>query len=92
MIFGLLLLFAPILLFLISIPFSKRLRPVLRKFYILGCGFLIFSGTGFSLYLAFYAGEQGGIGAFFVQMTVIVLYLIIVIVVLITAILSNRND
>ncbi len=88
--FGLLLLSAPIFLYLISLPFSKLLRPKLRKVYVAGSGLLIFSGTGFSLYLAFYAGDQGGIGAFFVQMGVVVLYLIFSIAILIVAVVVKK--
>jgi len=66
------------------------LRPKLRKVYVAGSGLLIFSGTGFSLYLAFYAGDQGGIGAFFVQMGVVVLYLIFSIAILIVAVVVKK--
>ena len=74
MLIGLLMLLAPIIAFIISLPFSRRLKQSLRKLYRIFGGILVFLGSGVSLYLASYTGDQGGIAAYFFQMAVIVVY------------------
>lgn len=74
MLIGLLMLLAPAIVFVISLPFSNRLNPTLRKVYRIVGGLIVFVGSGFSLYLAMYTGDQGGIGAYFFQIAVILLY------------------
>jgi len=74
MLAGLLMLLAPCAVFVFSVPFSRRLRPRLRKTYQIVGGLLVFLGSGTSFYLASYSGDQGGIAAFFLQMAVIVTY------------------
>lgn len=74
MLVGLMLLLVPAVVFVISIPFSNRLQPTLRKVYRIFGGLIVFLGSGFSLYLASYTGDQGGIAAYFFQIAVILLY------------------
>lgn len=74
MLAGVLMVLAPILVYLVSLPFSRRLRPVLRRTYRIGGGLVVFLGGGMSLYLASYTGDQGGIAAFFFQSAVILVY------------------
>lgn len=74
MLVGLMLLIVPAVVFVISIPFSNRLQPTLRKVYRIFGGLIVFLGSGFSLYLASYTGDQGGIAAYFFQIAVILLY------------------
>ncbi len=74
MLAGVLMVLAPILVYIVSLPFSRRLRPVLRRTYRIVGGFVVFLGGGMSLYLASYTGDQGGIAAFFFQSTVILVY------------------
>ena len=71
MITGLLLLFAPAVAYLVSLPVSQRFTPFLRwSFRIVG-GIVVFGGSSISLYFAAYTGDQGGIAAFFFQLFVI---------------------
>jgi uncharacterized membrane protein len=76
MLTGLSLLLAPGVVFIISLPFSGRLRPGLRTLYRVLGGIIVFPGSGFSYYLASYTGDQGGIAAYFFQMTVISVYVV----------------
>lgn len=62
------------MIYVITFPLSRRLTPPLRKIYRIFGGILVFLGSGTSLYLANYAGDQGGIAAYFCQMAVIVIY------------------
>jgi hypothetical protein len=76
MIFGLLLLLLPVLVFLVSIPFSKHALKQCRTLYLSVGALIVFAGSCFSLYLAAYTGDQGGIGAFFSQLLVVTSYLL----------------
>ena len=80
MIVGLLMVFFPIIIYLITLPLSRGLKPRLRKFYRILGGILVFFGSGTSLYLAAYTGDQGGIAAYFFQMTIITIYVVFLIV------------
>ena len=71
---GLLILFSPIIIYSITLPLSRWLKPRLRKLYRFFGGVLIFIGGGTSLYHAAYTGNQGGIAAYFFQTAVIVIY------------------
>jgi hypothetical protein len=77
MLIGLLMLLAPSVLFLVTLPLSARLRPWLRKTYRSAGGIVVFLGSGFSFYLAAYTGDQGGIAAYFFQIAVISVYLVL---------------
>jgi len=74
MLIGLLMILAPCAIFIFSLPFSRRLQPPLRKVYRLLGGLFVFVGGSISVYLASYTGDQGGIGAFFFQIAVILVY------------------
>ncbi len=76
MLIGLLMLLGPIVIFIISIPYSKWLVPNLRKVYLIVGTILVFLGSGTSLYFAAYTGDQGGIAAYFFQMAVIAAYVL----------------
>ena len=74
MLVGLLMLLFPSAIFLATLPVSWRLQPKLRVLYRLFGGIIVVAGSGFSLYLAAYTGDQGGIGAYFFQIAVLVVY------------------
>lgn len=74
MLTGLLMLLAPAAVFVVTLPLSGRLKPGLRKAYRILGGLVVFIGSGISVYLASYTGDQGGIAAFFFQMAVILVY------------------
>lgn len=61
---------------LTTLAASSRLKPQLRWLYRIVGGTIVIVGSNFSLYLAAYTGDQGGIGAFFLQMAVIVAYVL----------------
>ena len=74
MLVGLLMIIAPCLVFVLTLPLSRFLRPKLRKVYRISGGLIVFLGGAFSFYLASYTGDQGGIAAYFFQKTVILIY------------------
>jgi hypothetical protein len=74
---GLLMLVTPGVIFLITFPLSGRLKPGIRKVYRILGGTVVFLGSGISLYLASYTGDQGGIAAYFFQIAVILVYLVL---------------
>lgn len=74
MLVGLLMILTPSVVFILSLPFSRRLEPSLCAVYRFVGGIVVFLGSGISLYLASYTGDQGGIAAFFFQIAVIVVY------------------
>ena len=82
MLIGLLMLLGPCFVFLVTLPFSGRLKPSVRKAYRFLGGSVVFLGSGFSYYLASYTGDQGGIGAYFFQIGVILVYIVISIAVI----------
>jgi hypothetical protein len=65
---------APCVVFVLSLPVSKRLKPGLRKAYRILGGLVVFLGGAITFYLASYTGDQGGIAAFFFQIIVILVY------------------
>ncbi|WP_417616079.1 hypothetical protein [Oceanisphaera sp.] len=96
MLIALLLLLAPVVFFLFSLPVSGRLRPSLRLIYRLLGGMLVFIGSAASLYFAAYSGDQGGITAFYLQIAVIMAYALLSLLVIIIHLLwpsaSNRHN
>ena len=74
MLIGLSMILVPIAVFVISLPFSSRLKPGLRVAYRLVGGIVVILGGGVSIYLASYTGDQGGIAAYFFQIGVILVY------------------
>jgi hypothetical protein len=54
-------------------------------------GIIVIAGSAFSLYLAAYTGDQGGIGAYFFQIAVILVYLVFSLSLVILNWLSNRS-
>ncbi len=77
MLTGLLMLLVPGVVFVLTLPFSGRLKPGLRAVYRYAGGIVVFCGSGISLYLASYTGDQGGIAAYFFQLAVISVYAIL---------------
>jgi hypothetical protein len=80
--YGILLLLAPIVIFLMSLPFSSRLQPRLSLLYRIVGAIIVFAGSSTSLYFAFYSGDQGGIAAFYFQIVVLLVYVMFSIVLL----------
>ena len=76
MLIGLLLLLMPSVVFLITLPISRRFKPNLCMLYRVVGGIIVIAGSAFSYYLAAYTGDQGGIGAFYFQLTVIIVYVL----------------
>lgn len=74
MLIGLLMILVPCAVFVLSLPLSKRLKPGLRKMYLVLGGIVVFLGGGVSIYFAAYTGDQGGIAAFYFQILVILVY------------------
>jgi len=83
MVIALLMLFGPLLVYLVSLPFTGRLGRRLRTVYRLIGGLWVVGGSGVSCYFAAYSGDQGGIAAFFMQLTVITVYLVLCVIVLV---------
>ena len=77
MLVGLLMLLGPGVFFLVTLPFSGRFRPGVRKAYRILGGIVVFIGSGTSYYLASYTGDQGGIAAYFFQVAVILAYIVV---------------
>lgn len=71
MLIGLLLLLLPVAVYIGTFSFSGRLKPKLCILYRVGAGIVAIAGSSFSLYLAAYSGDQGGIAAYFFQLVVI---------------------
>jgi len=93
MLVGLMLLLLPALVFVVSLPFSNRLQATLCNVYRIVGGLIVFLGSGFSLYLAFYGGDQGGIAAYFFQIAVILLYVAFsVFLIILNLLFRGRND
>jgi len=74
MLIGLLMLLTPCVVFVLTLPISRRLKPSLRRVYRIGGALVVFLGGATSLYLASYTGDQGGIAAYFFQIAVILVY------------------
>lgn len=74
MLIGLLMILVPVVIYVLSIPLSRRLKPGLRKTYLVVGGMVVFLGGGISIYFASYTGDQGGIAAFYFQILVILAY------------------
>ncbi|OUS08035.1 hypothetical protein A9Q90_04850 [Gammaproteobacteria bacterium 54_18_T64] len=74
MLIGLLFLLLPMLVYIATYAPSRRLRARICSLYRLGAGIVAFAGGGFSLYLAAYSGDQGGITAYYFQLLVIGFY------------------
>jgi len=77
MIVALLLLLLPSVIYIASYPASRWLEPKVRKVYRALSGVIVFCGSSFSLYLAAYNGDQGGVGAYLFQLAVISAYLVL---------------
>lgn len=92
MIIGLLMLLGPVVVFAISLEYSRSLRPNLRKVYRIVGGLIVIIGSGVSFYFAAYAGDQGGIAAYFFQMLVITVYLVFSMALVLMNWLFNRNN
>jgi len=89
---GLLLLLAPIAVYLLTLPLTKWLKPGLRKLYWVVGAVVVFFGSGAALYLAMYGGDQGGISAYFTYVAVIVVYLLLSCVLIFVNVWLRRKD
>lgn len=74
MLIGMLMILVPCAIYILTLPLSGRLIPGLRKAYRVVGGLIVILGGGISFYLAWYAGDQGGIAAYFFQKAVILIY------------------
>lgn len=95
MLVGLLLLLLPVAVYICTFSFSCRLKPKLRILYRVGAGLIAISGSSFSVYLAAYSGDQGGIAAYFFQLAVIGFYVLFSVTLLVINYLlktSHRGD
>jgi len=81
MVIGVLMLVLPGIVFILTLPFSSRLKPRLRQLYRIAGGIIVFLGSSISFYFAFYTGDQGGIAAYFFQITVILTYILFTVVI-----------
>jgi hypothetical protein len=76
MLIGLLLLLMPSVVFLVTLPISRKFEPKLCMLYRIVGGIIVIPGSALSYYLAAYTGDQGGIGAFYFQLTLIIIYVV----------------
>ena len=79
MIIGLLMLLVPCAVFLATLPVSRKLKPQLHMLYRFVGGVIVIGGSAFSIYLAMYSGDQGGIGAYFFQIAVIIVCILLLV-------------
>ena len=88
---GFLMLLIPVIVFVITIPLARKLRPRLKKVYLFLGGFIVFAGSGTSLYFAMFGGDQGGISAYFFQIAVLSAYVILSLVILAIAFFTPNH-
>ncbi|MBQ0719218.1 MAG: hypothetical protein KBT88_12675 [Gammaproteobacteria bacterium] len=81
MLMGLLLLLVPVAFYIGTFSLSRQMRPKLCILYRVGGGIVTLAGGGFSLYLAAYSGDQGGIAAYFFQLAVMAFYALFAVIV-----------
>lgn len=77
MLMGMLMILAPVVVYVLTFPSSHYLGPGPRIAYRILGGLVVFPGGGITLYLASFTGDQGGIAAYFFQMAVILVYVVI---------------
>ena len=92
MFIGLSMILVPVAVYIVSLPLSRRLKPGIRKVYRIAGGLVVILGGGVSYYLASYTGDQGGIAAYFFQITVILVYLALSLLLVILNWLANIKD
>jgi hypothetical protein len=76
-IIALMLLLAPAVAYLASLPFTRRLSPLLRRTYRLLGAVIALGGPAVTVYLTMYGGDQGGIAAYFFQLGVIAAFILL---------------
>jgi len=86
---ALLMLLGPLVVYLLTLPLTGHLERRLRRFYRYVAGFWVVAGSAASCYLAAYTGDQGGIAAFFMQLAVVVGYLVLGVSVLLLHLLQT---
>lgn len=74
MLIGLAMIFVPIIVFIVTLPYSSRLGPSLRLVYRIVGAMIVFIGGAVTVYLASYTGDQGSIAAYYFQIGVISVY------------------
>jgi len=79
---GFLMVIGPAAIFVLSIPLSGGLSSGLRRVYLIFGAIIVFIGSGTSFYFASYTGDQGGIAAYFFQMGVIFVYVLLLLAVI----------
>ena len=92
MLIGLLMLFLPIAIYLATFPVARKLNPRLCKLYRIIGGIIVLAGGATSVYFAAYTGDQGGIAAFYFQVSVILVYLSFSILLVTTNWLFRERD
>lgn len=83
MLIGFMMLLVPIVIYLATFLFARRLRHGLCRLYRIVGGIIVFGGSAASLYFAAYTGDQGGVAAFYFQVVVILVYVLFVSLILI---------
>lgn len=86
------MLVVPIVIFLATIPVSRRMKPRLCLLYRVAGGIVVFAGSATSLYFAAYTGDQGGIAAYFFQIAVILVYALFSVILVTTNWLLQQRD
>jgi len=71
---------------------AGRLKPTLCTLYRVAAGIIAIAGSSFSLYLAAYSGDQGGIAAYFFQLAVIGFYALFSIILIIINYLTRPSE
>jgi len=72
-----------VVFYIATFSFSNRLEAKLCILYRAGSGIIVFIGGGFSVYLAAYSGDQGGIAAYFFQQVVVGFYALFSVILLV---------
>ncbi len=83
MLIGFLLLLLPVVVYIATFSLSCRLKPKLCILYRVDAGIIAIAGSSFSVYLAAYSGDQGGIVAYFFQLVVIGFYALFLVTLLV---------
>ena len=92
MLIGLMMLLVPIVIYLATFLFARRLRHGLCRLYRIVGGIIVFGGGTVSFYFAAYTGDQGGIAAFYFQIVVILAYVLFVGLILILNPLIRKKE
>lgn len=70
------MLIMPTVIYLATYRLSRRLKPRLCQLYRIAGAIIVLAGSATSIYCAAYTGDQGGIAAFYLQIAVILAYVL----------------